>query len=49
MVSNTPDDKIASKFHEAFAEPLSSSRREAMQVLFPMCGNRWARTMSKLE
>lgn len=35
VVSNTPDATVAVKFHEAFTEPLSSSKREAMRELFP--------------
>jgi hypothetical protein len=30
-----PDESIALKFHQTFAEPLSSSKRVAMRVLFP--------------
>jgi len=34
----TPDATIATRFHETFQEPLSSSKREAMRELFPMAG-----------
>ena len=36
----TPDPTIAMRFHETFAEPLSSSKRGAMHVLFPKAGAR---------
>jgi hypothetical protein len=32
----TPNATIATRFHEMFREPLSSSKREAMQELFPV-------------
>ena len=32
-VVDTPDDTIAAKFHEAFAEPVSHTRWEAMRGL----------------
>jgi hypothetical protein len=40
-----PDDKITSKFHVAFAEPLSPSGREAMRFLCPRRGHRRARAV----
>jgi hypothetical protein len=40
-VTNTPNDKIIDKLHEAFTELLSSSKREAMRELFPMHGAQW--------
>jgi hypothetical protein len=36
----TPDLTIATRFHETFQEPLSASKREAMQELFPLAGAR---------
>lgn len=39
----TPDATIATRFHETFKEPLSSSKRVAMQELFPMAGDRGRR------
>jgi len=33
--SSTPDAAIASKFHDTFTAPLSSSKRAAMRELFP--------------
>jgi hypothetical protein len=39
-VSCTTDAAIATKFHETFAEPLSSSKKAAMRELFPVCGAR---------
>lgn len=41
--SCTPDVAIATKFHETFAEPLSSSKKPVMHELFPMHGACWAR------
>jgi hypothetical protein len=49
VVTNTLDATISTKFHETFADPLSSSKREAMRVIFPMCGVRWTRTMTRLD
>ncbi|KAK8458054.1 hypothetical protein SEVIR_3G293402v4 [Setaria viridis] len=40
-VTNTPDDMIATKFHEAFANAHPSSRREAMREFFRLRGGRW--------
>jgi hypothetical protein len=37
-VIDTPDDKIADKFHKTFAEPLSPYKREAMRELIPLQG-----------
>ena len=34
----TPDASIATRFHETFQEPLSSSKRAALQELFLMHG-----------
>jgi hypothetical protein len=34
----TPDATIAARFREMFREPLSSSKREALQELFPLIG-----------
>jgi hypothetical protein len=39
----TSDATIATRFHEMFQEPLSASKREAMQELFPMAGARGRR------
>ena len=39
----TPDATIATRFHETFQEPLSSSKREAMRELFPRAGARGRR------
>jgi hypothetical protein len=36
----TPEATIAVRFHETFRKPLSSSKREAVQELFPMAGAR---------
>jgi hypothetical protein len=36
----TPNATIAARFHKTFREPLSSSKREAVQELFPMVGAR---------
>jgi hypothetical protein len=33
-----PDESITTKFHETFAEPLSSSKRAAMWELYPKAG-----------
>lgn len=41
-VSSTPGAAIATKFHETFVKPLSSSKKAAMRELFPMRGARWA-------
>jgi hypothetical protein len=49
VVTNTPDATISTKFHETFADPLSSSKREAMRVIFPMRSVRWTRTMARLD
>lgn len=35
-VTDTPDNKISGKFHEAFAEPISTVMRAAMRELFPL-------------
>jgi hypothetical protein len=35
-----PDATIATRFHETFQEPLSSSKRATMRELFPMAGAR---------
>jgi hypothetical protein len=37
-VTDTPDDKIADKFHETFAEPLSPYKWEALRELIPLRG-----------
>jgi len=42
-VSCTTDATVGTKFHNTFAEPLSSSKRAAMRELFPMRGTRRAR------
>jgi len=39
----TPDATIASRFHETFTEPLSSSKRAAMRELFVQAGARRGR------
>jgi hypothetical protein len=41
----TPDATIAARFHETFREPLSSSKREALQELYPLIGARGRRHM----
>jgi hypothetical protein len=41
----TPDATIAARFRETFREPLSSSKREALQELFPLIGARGRRRM----
>jgi hypothetical protein len=33
---DTPDKKIADKFHEAFADRVSSVKKVAMRELFPL-------------
>jgi hypothetical protein len=43
----TPDVTIATRFHETFREPLSSSKREAMQELFPMAAARGRRVAAQ--
>jgi hypothetical protein len=48
-VSCTPDAAIATKFHETFSEPLSSSKKAAMRELFPVRGARWATTTTELD
>jgi hypothetical protein len=37
-VTDTTDDKIADKFHETFAEPLSPNKREALRELIHVHG-----------
>jgi len=37
-VTDTPDNKVADKFHETFAEPLSPYKQEALRELFPLQG-----------
>ena len=49
MATGTPDDSIASQFHEAFGGSVSTSKRAALRELFPMRGARWARTVARLE
>jgi hypothetical protein len=49
VVTNTPDATISAKFHEIFADPISSSKREALRAIFPMRGVRWTRTMARLD
>lgn len=40
-VTDIPDSTIASKFHEMFAEPISSDTREAThELLYPLRGTR---------
>jgi hypothetical protein len=39
-VSVTPNMTIATRFHETFQDPLSSSKRATMRELFPMAGAR---------
>lgn len=34
--NETSDVMIAAKFHDTFAEPISSSKREALRELFPL-------------
>jgi hypothetical protein len=41
----TPDATVAARFHEAFREPLSSSKRQAIQELYPMLGARGRRRL----
>jgi hypothetical protein len=45
----TPDATIATRFHETFKEPLSSSKRAAMQELFPMAGDRGRRAAAQMS
>jgi hypothetical protein len=40
-VTDTPDETIAIKFHEAFAEPVSPWKWEAMHELMPTLAVRW--------
>jgi len=47
--TGTPDDSIASQFHEAFGGSVSTSKRAALREIFPMRGARWARTVARLE
>jgi len=37
----SPDATTATRFHETFQEPLPSSKRAAMQELFPIAGAHW--------
>lgn len=48
MVSTTLDDMIATKFHETFTAPLSSSKRAAMRELFPRLAGRGSRAAARL-
>lgn len=46
--SDTPDDMITAKFHDTFSEPMSSSKRAAMQELFPAKVGRGPRAAARL-
>lgn len=44
-----PDSSIVAKFHETFAEPISSNTRVAMhELLYPLRGTRWNAVATQL-